>query len=75
MNPAVGIVPRPMVAVTVAGMVGLIPVLAATYGAVMAAVALVSGWHLFRDWASARYRRDKRVSTVVGTVQNSAAVR
>ena len=42
-------------------LLSLISVLAAAYGVILGAVAVVTGWQLFHEGPVPRYRRGKRV--------------
>ena len=53
-----------MAGVTVADVLGLIPVLAAAYGVVLGAVALLTVWQLFSDRQPRSYRRGAAVPPV-----------
>jgi hypothetical protein len=58
------------VAVTVADVLGLIPVLAPTYGIIFGAVALMNGWQLFSDSRQHR-RRPRIVVPPVGAIERN----
>lgn len=65
----------PVTDVSVADLLSLVPVLAAAYGVVMGAVALITGWGVLRDRPAARYRRRAVVPPVGATGPGVGGVR
>ncbi len=61
--------------VTVADLVGLVPVLVAAFGVVMGVVVLVTGWQWFSDRRPARRRRGVVVPLVGVIVRGGGGVR
>ena len=64
------VIPRGDRVVTVEELVSLIPVLITTFGVVLGAVALVTGWDLFSDRRPRTRRRGVVVSSV-GVIERS----